>query len=73
LNMLLVGLQLASSFAAGLIFRSAIAIAISLAFSGSVTAIVGVLWVHRSIHAAARQSRARLGSAVSTPGGIAVR
>ena len=73
LNMLLVGLQLATSFAAGLIFRSAIAIAISLAFSGSVTAIVGVLWVHRSIHAAARQSRAPRGSAVSTPGGIAVR
>jgi hypothetical protein len=53
LNMLLVVLQLAASFAAGLIFRSAIAIAISLALSSSVTAIVGVLWVHRSIHAAA--------------------
>jgi hypothetical protein len=56
LNMLLVGLQLAASFAAGLIFRSAIEIAISLALSSSVTAIVGVLWVHRSIHAAAGPS-----------------
>jgi hypothetical protein len=56
LNMLLVGLQLATSFAAGSIFKSAIAIAISLAFSSSVTAIVGVLWVHRTIHAAAGPS-----------------
>ena len=56
LNMLLVGLQLAASFAAGLIFRSAIDIAISLALSSSVTAIVGVLWVHRTIHAAAGPS-----------------
>jgi hypothetical protein len=50
LNMLLTGLEIGTSFAAGLIFRSAIAIAISLAFSGSVTAIVGALCVHRSIH-----------------------
>jgi hypothetical protein len=70
LNMLLVGLQLATSFAAGLIFRSAIAIAISLAFSSSVTAIVGVLWVHRSIHAVAGPSRTRPGSAVNVNGDI---
>jgi hypothetical protein len=56
LNMLLTGLEIGTSFAAGLIFRSAIAIAISLAFSGSVTAIVGALWVHRSIHAVAGPS-----------------
>jgi hypothetical protein len=54
--MLLVGLELATSLAAGVIFGSAIAIAISLAFSSSVTAIVGVLWVHRSIHAVAGPS-----------------
>ena len=71
LNMLLVGLDLATSFAAGLIFRSAIAIAISLAFSSSIMAIVGVLWVHRSIHAVAGPSRARLGSAVNVSEGIA--
>jgi len=65
LNMLLVGLELATSFAAGSIFRSAIAIAISLAFSSSVAAIVGLLWVHRSIHAAAEPSCARPGSAVN--------
>jgi hypothetical protein len=70
LNMLLAGLELATTFPAGLMFRSAIAIAISLAFSSSVTAIVGVLWVHRSIRAAAGASRARPGSAVNTPGGI---
>jgi hypothetical protein len=64
LNMLLVGLELATSLAAGVIFGSAIAIAISLAFSSSVTAIVGVLWVHRSIHAVA-------GPSLNTPGGIA--
>jgi hypothetical protein len=71
LNMLLVGLELVTSFAAGLIFRSAIAIAISLAFSSGVTALVGLLWVHRSIHAVGSTSRARRGSAVSTAGGIA--
>lgn len=71
LNMLLFGLELATTFAAGSIFRSAIAIAISLAFSSSVTAIAGVLWVYRSIHAVAGASRARPGSPVNTPGGIA--
>ncbi len=70
LNTLLVGLELATSFAAGSIFRSAIAIAISLAFSSSVTAIVGVLWVYRSIHAAARPSCARPGCAVNVNGDI---
>ncbi|MGO9252620.1 MAG: hypothetical protein ACLP5J_14850 [Mycobacterium sp.] len=70
LNMLLVGLELATSFAAGSIFRSAIAIAISLAFSSSVTAIVGVLWVHRSIHAAAGPPCACPGSAVNVNGDI---
>jgi hypothetical protein len=72
-NTLLVGLQVATCFAAGLVFRSAIAIAISLTFSSAVTAIVGVLWVHRPIHAVARPSRARTGSTVNTPAGIAVR
>ena len=70
LSMLLVGLQLATSFAAGSIFRSAIAIAISLACSSSVTAIVGVLWVHRTIHAAAGPSGPRPGSAVKVNGDI---
>ena len=70
LNMLLVGLQVATSFAAGSIFRSAIAIAISAAFSSSVTAIVGVLWVHRSIHAVVGPSRTRSGSAVNVNGDI---
>jgi hypothetical protein len=71
-NMLLVGLQVATCFAAGLVFRSAIVIAISLTFSTAVTAIIGVLWAHRSIHVVARPSRARPGSAVNTPAGIAV-
>jgi hypothetical protein len=71
LNLLLAGLELATTLPAGLIFGSAIAIAISLAFSSSATAIVGVLWVHRSIRAAAGPSRARPGSAVNTPRGIA--
>jgi hypothetical protein len=71
-NMLLVGLQVATCFAAGLGFRSAIVTAISLTFSSAVTAIVGVLWVHRFTHAVARPSRARPGSAVNTPAGIAV-
>ena len=70
LGMLLVGLQLVASFAAGSIFRSAIAIAISMACSSSVTAIVGVLWVHRSIRAAAGPSCPRPGSAVKVNGDI---
>ena len=72
LNVLLVGLELATSFGAGLYFRNAIAIAISLALSSVVTAIVGVLWVHRSSHAAAGLPRERPGSAVNTPGGVAI-
>jgi hypothetical protein len=73
LNTLHVGLQVATSFAAGLVFGSAIAIAISLAFCGSVIAVAGVLWVHRSIHAVASPSRARPGSAVNASGGIVIR
>jgi hypothetical protein len=62
---------LAASFAAGSIFRSAVAIAISMACSTSVTATVGVLWVHRSIRAAAGPSCPRPGSAVKVDGDIA--
>ena len=56
-NMLLVGLQVATCFAAGLVFRSAIAIAVWLAFCTSVIVLAGVLWVHRSIHGVAEPSR----------------
>jgi O-antigen/teichoic acid export membrane protein len=52
-NMLLVGMQVATCFAAGLVFRSAIAIAIWLAFCTSAIVLAGVLWVHRSIHGVA--------------------
>jgi hypothetical protein len=55
-NMLLVGMQVATCFAAGLVFRSAIAIAIWLAFCTSVIVLAGVLWVHRSIHGVAESS-----------------
>ena len=72
-NVLVVGLQLATSFVAGLIFGSAIAIAISLACSSSVVAVAGVLWVHRSIRAVRRHPPARLGPAVNVSGGIATR
>jgi Na+-driven multidrug efflux pump len=56
-NILLVGLQVAACFAAGLVFRSATAIAISLAFCTSVIVLVGVLWVRRSIHDVTERSR----------------
>ena len=56
-NMLLVGLQVATCFAAGLVFRSAIAIAIWLALCTSVIVLAGVLRVHRSIHNVAEPSR----------------
>ena len=49
-NILLVGLQVATCFAAGLVFHSALAIAVWLAFCTSVIALAGVLWVHHSIH-----------------------
>jgi hypothetical protein len=55
-NMLLVGSQVATCFAAGLVFRSAIAIAIWLAICTSVIVLAGVLWVHRSIHNIAEPS-----------------
>jgi hypothetical protein len=73
LNTLYIGLQVATCFAVGLVFRSAIAIAVSLVFCSSVNAVAGVLWVHRSIHAAARSSRARPGSAINPSWGIAIR
>ena len=73
LNTLHVGLQVATCFAAGLVFGSAIAIAISLAFCSSVIAVAGVLWVHRSIHAIARPSRARPRSTVNASEGIDIR
>jgi hypothetical protein len=56
-GMLLNGLQVAMCFAAGLVFHSAIAIAISLAFCTSVIVLAGVLWVHRSIHGVAEPAR----------------
>jgi hypothetical protein len=71
-NTLHVGLQVAMCFIAGLVFGSATAIAISLASCCSVTAVAGVLWVHRSIHAAAKASRARPRSALNASGGIAI-
>jgi hypothetical protein len=71
-NTLLVGLQVATCFAAGLVFRSAIGIAISLAFCTSVIALAAVLWVRRSIHGVADPSCARPGSAVNACGGIAI-
>jgi hypothetical protein len=46
----------ATCFAAGLVFRSAIAIAIWLAVCTSVIVLAGVLWVHRSIHSVAEPS-----------------
>jgi hypothetical protein len=55
-NMLLVGMQVATCFAAGLVFRTAIAIAIWLAFCTSVIVLAGVLWVQRSIHGVAESS-----------------
>jgi hypothetical protein len=72
LNTLHTGLQVATCVAAGLVFGSAIAIAISLAFESSVITLAALLWVHRFIHAVARPSRARPGSAVNACGGIAI-
>jgi hypothetical protein len=72
LSTLYVGLEVAMSFAAGLVFGSAIAIAISLAFCGFVIAAAGLLWVHRSIHAVAEPSHARPGPVVNASGGIAI-
>jgi len=56
-NMLLVGLQVATCFAAGLVFRSATAIAIWLAICTSVIVLAGVLWVRRSIHGVTEPAR----------------
>jgi hypothetical protein len=56
LNALLVGLQVAACVAAGLLSSSAIGMATWLAFSTSVMAVGGVLWVHRSIHPVAEPS-----------------
>jgi hypothetical protein len=47
----------ATCFAAGLVFHTAIAIAIWLAFCTYVIALAGVLWVQRSIHGVAEPSR----------------
>jgi len=55
-NILLVGLQVATCFAAGLVYRSAIAIAIWLALCTFVIVLAGVLWVHHSIHTIAEPS-----------------
>jgi hypothetical protein len=57
LTTLLIGLQVATSFAAGLVFGSAIAITVWLALCTCVNALVGVLWVHRSIGAVAELPR----------------
>jgi hypothetical protein len=54
---LLVGLQVATCFAAGFVFGSAIAIAIWLACCTCVIALAGVLWVHHSMHAVPEPSR----------------
>ena len=48
---------MATCFAAGLVFHTAIAIAIWLAFCTYVIALAGVLWVQRSIHGVAEPSR----------------
>ena len=56
-SVLLNGLQVATCFAAGLVFHSAIAIAIWLAVCTSVIVLAGMLWVHRSIHGVAEPSR----------------
>lgn len=72
LNALLVGLQVAICVTAGLVFGSAIAIAISVALSSSVIAAAGVLWVHHSIRAVARLSSTCPGSAVNVSGGIGI-
>jgi hypothetical protein len=73
LNILLVGLQMAMTLVAGLIFGSAIAIAISLASASSVAAVAGVLCVRRSIRAVRGHPPVRLGPAVNVSGGIATR
>jgi hypothetical protein len=54
---LLVGLQVATCFVAGLVFGSAIEIVIWLALCTSVIVLGGVLWVHRSNHTVAEPSR----------------
>jgi hypothetical protein len=69
-GVLLVGLQVATCFAAGLVVGSAIGIAIWLALCTCVTVLGGVLWVHRSIHAVAKPSRARPGPPSTLPGGL---
>jgi O-antigen/teichoic acid export membrane protein len=56
-NVLLVGLQVATCFAAGLVFGSAIGIAIWLAFCTSVIVLAGLLWVHRFNRGVAEPSR----------------
>jgi hypothetical protein len=65
-NTLHVGSQVAMCFAAGLLFGSSTAIAISLASCCFLTAVAGVLWVYRSIRSAAKVSRARPRSAFNT-------
>jgi hypothetical protein len=71
-NTPLVGLQVATCFAAGLVFRSAIGIAISLAFCTSAVALAGVLWVRRSNDGVAELSCTRPESAVNACGGITI-
>lgn len=48
-----VAFQVATCFAAGFVFGTAIAIAAAMALCGSLSAVAGVLWVHRSIKAGA--------------------
>jgi hypothetical protein len=72
LNALQVGLQVATCFATGLLFGTAIAIVISMLFCNSVIAVAGVLWVHRFIHADTKRSRAFPGSAVNASGEVAI-
>jgi O-antigen/teichoic acid export membrane protein len=56
-SLLLNGLQVATCLAAGLVFHSAIAIAVWLAFCTCVIVLAGVLWVRRSINRVAEPSR----------------
>lgn len=56
-NCLLVGMQVATCFVAGTVFRSAVAITLGLALCTSAIVLAGVLWVHSSVHRVAQVSR----------------
>jgi hypothetical protein len=73
LNALHIALQVVACFVAGWVFGSSIAIAIALALCSFVMAVVGVLRVHRWIHAAAEPSDTRGKPAVNGAGGVVIR